>query len=70
MGLWGSYLCQPTMKKSNVVYRGHAIESVGHGKRAAFHTTINEKPHSALTLTAIKADIDKWIDEGEEPVSP
>jgi hypothetical protein len=59
-----------TMKKSNVVYRGHAIESVGHGKRAAFHTTINDKPHSALTLTLIKADIDKWIDEGEEPVSP
>jgi hypothetical protein len=59
-----------TMKKSNVVYRGHAIESVGHGKRAAFHTTINDKPHSALTLTLIKADIDKWIDEGEEPIEP
>jgi hypothetical protein len=59
-----------TMKKSNLIYRGHAIASIGHGKRALFHTTINDKPHEAPTLSTIKANIDRWIDAGEEPESP
>ncbi len=49
------------------LYRGHAIERVGHGKRALFTTTINEKPCSALTLALMKSNIDAWIDAGEEP---
>jgi hypothetical protein len=55
------------MAKSSNVYRGHVIEQVGHGKRATFQTTINEKPCSATTLTLMKASIDTWIDAGEEP---
>jgi hypothetical protein len=55
------------MPKAANLYRGHTIEKVGHGKRTVFQTTINEKSYSALTLTLIKADIDAWIDGGEEP---
>jgi hypothetical protein len=55
------------MTNSSSLYRGHVIERVGHGKRAVFRTTINEKPWSALTLALVKAGIDAWIDAGEEP---
>jgi hypothetical protein len=55
------------MANSSTLYRGHTIERVGHGKKTVFKTTINEKSCSALTLTLIKADIDTWIDAGEEP---
>ena len=51
----------------NNVYRGHAIEKVGHGKRAAFQTIINEKEWSTVTELEVKAAIDVWIDEGIEP---
>ncbi|WP_279239660.1 hypothetical protein [Scytonema sp. UIC 10036] len=37
------------IKPKNVVDRGHAIEKVGHGKRAVFRTIINEKEWSAIT---------------------
>ncbi|BAZ13122.1 hypothetical protein NIES4071_49610 [Calothrix sp. NIES-4071] len=53
--------------KSNNLYRGHSIEKVGHGKRAVFQTTINEKQWSAVTETEVKRAIDAWIDEGIEP---
>jgi hypothetical protein len=55
------------IKSKNNVYRGHAIEKVGHGKRAVFQTTINEKLWSATTEAQVKAGIDVWIDEGVEP---
>jgi hypothetical protein len=60
-------LYPPNMTNSSSLYRGHVIERVGHGKRAVFRTTINEKPWSALTLSLVKAGIDAWIDAGEEP---
>ncbi|KYC37539.1 hypothetical protein WA1_48190 [Scytonema hofmannii PCC 7110] len=55
------------IKPKNVVYRGHAIAKVGHGKRAVFRTTINEKEWSAITESEVKTAIDVWIDEGVEP---
>ena len=55
------------IKPKNNVYRGHAIDKVGHGKRAVFRTTINEKEWSAITESEVKAVIDVWIDEGVEP---
>ncbi|MDF5720250.1 MAG: hypothetical protein PUP91_07145 [Rhizonema sp. PD37] len=55
------------IKPKNNVYRGHQIEKVGHGKRAVFRTTINEKEWSAITESEVKAVIDVWIDEGVEP---
>ena len=53
--------------KSNNQYRGHSIEKAGHGKRAVFKTTINEKEWSAVTEAEVKRAIDAWIDEGVEP---
>ena len=55
------------MVKPNTVYRGHTIERVGHGKRAVFKTTINEKEWSAITESEVKRAIDAWIDQGVEP---
>ncbi|MEA5571962.1 hypothetical protein [Calothrix sp. UHCC 0171] len=55
------------LKPKNNVYRGHPIERVGHGKRAVFKTTINEKEWSATTELEVKTAIDVWIDEGIEP---
>jgi hypothetical protein len=55
------------IKSKNNVYRGHAIEKVGHGKRAAFKTIINEKEWSTVTELEVKRAIDVWIDEGIEP---
>ena len=52
--------------KSNQ-YRGHPIDKVGHGKKAAFQTTINEKEWSAATESLVKMGIDAWIDQGVEP---
>ena len=49
------------------LYRGHATEKVGHGKRAVFTTIINEKEWSAITESEVKAGVDVWIDEGIEP---
>jgi hypothetical protein len=60
-------LFPPNMTNSSSLYRGHVIERVGHGKRAVFRTTINDKLWSALTLSLVKAGIDAWIDAGEEP---
>ncbi|MEC4817370.1 MAG: hypothetical protein SAK29_29470 [Scytonema sp. PMC 1069.18] len=57
------------IKPKNLVYRGHPIEKVGHGKRAVFRTIINEKEWSAITELEVKAAIDTWIDEGVEPSS-
>ncbi len=54
-------------KTKNNVYRGHAIEKVGHGKRIVFETIINEKQWSAVTEIEVKTAIDVWIDEGIEP---
>jgi hypothetical protein len=55
------------VKPKNNTYRGHPIEKVGHGKRAVFQTTINEKQWAAVTESAVKAAIDVWIDQGIEP---
>ncbi|BAB78265.1 hypothetical protein ACN23B_27870 (plasmid) [Anabaena sp. FACHB-709] len=55
------------MIKSKNLYRGHSIEKVGHGKRAVFKTTINEKEWCAVTELNVKTAIDTWIDEGIEP---
>jgi hypothetical protein len=55
------------VKPKNVVYRGHPIEKVGHGKRSVFKTIINEKEWSAITESEVKTAIDVWIDEGVEP---
>ena len=55
------------MIKPKNVYRGHAIDKVGHGKRSVFRTIINEKEWSAVTESEVKAAIDVWIDEGVEP---
>ena len=55
------------IKPKNNVYRGHAIEKVGHGKRVAFRTIINEKEWSALTESEVKTGIYAWIDHGIEP---
>ncbi len=55
------------VKSKNNVYRGHAIEKVGQGKRAVFQTIINEKEWSAVTESEVKTAIDVWIDEGIEP---
>jgi hypothetical protein len=55
------------VKPKNVVYRGHPIEKVGHGKRSVFRTIINEKEWSAITESEVKTAIDVWIDEGVEP---
>ncbi|MBW4446129.1 MAG: hypothetical protein KME22_25060 [Hassallia sp. WJT32-NPBG1] len=55
------------MIKPKNLYRGHAIEKVGHGKRAVFQTTINEKEWSSVTELEVKTAIDVWIDEGIEP---
>lgn len=55
------------MAKAGYTYRGHSIERVGHGKKALFKTTINEKEWSALTESLVKAGIDTWIDQGVEP---
>jgi len=57
------------MVKPTNLYRGHAVEKVGHGKRAVFTTIINEKQWSALTQSEVKTGIDAWIDEGIEPQS-
>jgi hypothetical protein len=57
------------MKNTSNLYRGHTIDHIGHGKRALFRTTINDKPHETQTLSTIKADIDRWIDAGEAPES-
>ncbi|WP_375507243.1 hypothetical protein [uncultured Nostoc sp.] len=43
------------------------MEKVGHGKRAVFKTTINEKEWSAVTELEVKTPIDAWIDQGIEP---
>jgi hypothetical protein len=55
------------MIKPKNVYRGHPMEKVGHGKRAVFKTTINEKEWSAVTELEVKTAIDAWIDQGIEP---
>lgn len=55
------------MIKPKNLYRGHAIEKVGHGKRAVFRTIIYEKEWSAVTESEVKTVIDAWIDEGIEP---
>lgn len=55
------------MVKPNNLYRGHTIEKVGHGKRAVFQTTLNEKQWSAVTESEVKRAIDAWIDQGVEP---
>ncbi len=55
------------MIKPNTLYRKHTIERVGHGKKAVFRTTINDKEWSALTESEVKRTIDAWIDEGVEP---
>ena len=55
------------MVKPKNLYRGHTIEKVGHGKRAVFQTTINEKEWSAVTESEVKRAIDAWIDQGVEP---
>ncbi|MCC5645866.1 hypothetical protein LC607_23600 [Nostoc sp. CHAB 5824] len=55
------------MIKPKNLYRGHSMEKVGHGKRAVFKTTINEKEWSAVTELEVKTAIDAWIDEGIEP---
>ena len=55
------------MIKPTNLYRGHVIEKVGHGKRAVFKTTINEKEWSSVTELEVKTAIDVWIDEGIEP---
>lgn len=55
------------MVKPNNQYRGHTIEKVGHGKRAVFQTTLNEKQWSAVTESEVKRAIDAWIDQGVEP---
>ncbi len=55
------------IKPKSLLYRKHPIEKVGHGKKAVFMTTINEKQWSALTESEVKASIDAWIDEGVEP---
>ena len=55
------------MLKSNNLYRRHSIEKVGHGKRAVFQTTINDKGWSAVTESEVKRAIDAWIDQGIEP---
>ncbi len=55
------------MIKPKKLYRGHVIEKVGHGKRAVFQTTINEKEWSSVTELEVKTAIDVWIDEGIEP---
>ncbi|MEH1945325.1 MAG: hypothetical protein V7L01_34635 [Nostoc sp.] len=55
------------MVKPKNVYRGHSMEKVGHGKRAVFKTTINEKEWSSVTELEVKTAIDAWIDEGVEP---
>jgi hypothetical protein len=54
------------MKAKNV-YRGHPVERVGHGKKAVFQTTLNEKEWSTTTESLLKAAIDAWIDQGVEP---
>jgi hypothetical protein len=55
------------MVKPKSLYRKHAIEKVGQGKKAVFKTTINEKEWSALTESEVKTSIDAWIDQGVEP---
>ena len=55
------------MIKPKNLYRGHSMEKVGHGKRAVFKTTINEKEWSAVTELEVKTAIDAWIDQGIEP---
>ncbi len=55
------------VKPKNSTYRGHAIERVGHGKRAVFKTIINEKEWSAANESEVRTAIDVWIDEGIEP---
>ncbi len=55
------------MVKPKNQYRGHTIEKVGHGKRAVFQTTLNEKQWSAVTESEVKRAIDAWIDQGVEP---
>jgi hypothetical protein len=55
------------MVKPNSLYRKHIIEKVGHGKRTAFKTIINEKEWSAPTESEVKKAINIWIDEGVEP---
>lgn len=55
------------MAKSAYTYRGHSIERIGHGKKALFQTTINEKEWSAATENLVKVGIDTWIDQGIEP---
>lgn len=55
------------MVKQNNTYRKHTIEKVGHGKRALFKTSINEKDFFAVTESEVKRAVDTWIDEGVEP---
>jgi hypothetical protein len=55
------------MAKSAYTYRGHSIVRIGHGKKAVFQTTINEKEWSAATENLVKVGIDTWIDQGIEP---
>ncbi|MCC5653326.1 hypothetical protein LC609_26740 [Nostoc sp. XA013] len=45
------------MIKPKNLYRGHSMEKVGHGKRALFKTTINEKEWSAVTELEVKTAI-------------